>query len=81
MSNNRKDNKGRVLHSGEYQQPNGRYRYKYSDGTGKSRYLYSWKLDKMDRMPKGKRPGPSLREQIRNFRILSLTILLWMVVI
>ena len=65
MSNNRKDNKGRVLHSGEYQQPNGRYRYKYSDGTGKSRYLYSWKLDKMDRMPKGKRPGPSLREQIR----------------
>ena len=63
MSNKRKDNKGRVLHNGEYQQSNGRYRYKYYDGTGKARYLYSWKLDKNDRIPEGKKNGPSLREQ------------------
>ena len=44
MSNKRKDNKGRVLHNGEYQQSNGRYRFKYYDGTGKERYLYSWRL-------------------------------------
>ena len=48
MSSKRKDNKGRVLHNGEYQQSNGRYRYKYYDGTGKARYLYSWRLDKND---------------------------------
>lgn len=63
MSIKRKDNKGRVLHNGEYQQSNGRYRYKYYDGTGKARYLYSWRLDKNDRMPDGKRQGKSLREQ------------------
>ena len=63
MSSKRKDNKGRVLHNGEYQQKDGRYRYKYYDGTGKARYLYSWRLDKNDRMPDGKRQGKSLREQ------------------
>lgn len=57
MSNKRKDNKGRVLHNGEYQQSNGRYRFKYYDGIGKERYLYSWRLDKNDRMPEGKRQG------------------------
>lgn len=62
MTNKRKDNKGRVLHNGEYQQTYGRYRFKYYDGTGKERYLYSWKLDKNDRIPEGKRNGPSLRE-------------------
>ena len=72
MSNKRKDNKGRVLHSGEYQQANGRYRYKYFDGPGKARYLYSWRLDKMDRMPEGKRNGPSLREKIKDLRTTQL---------
>ena len=69
MSNKRKDNKGRVLHNGEYQQSNGRYRFKYYDGTGKERYLYSWRLDKNDRMPAGKRQGPSLREQEKELQI------------
>lgn len=69
MSNKRKDNKGRVLHNGEYQQSNGRYRFKYYDGTGKERYLYSWRLDKNDRMPEGKRQGPSLREQEKEIQI------------
>lgn len=69
MSNKRKNNKGRVLHNGEYQQSNGRYRFKYYDGTGKERYLYSWRLDKNDRMPEGKRQGPSLREQEKEIQI------------
>lgn len=69
MSNKRKDNKGRVLHNGEYQQSNGRYRFKYYDGTCKERYLYSWRLDKNDRMPEGKRQGPSLREQEKELQI------------
>lgn len=69
MSNKRKDNKGRVLHNGEYQQSNGRYRFKYYDGTGKERYLYSWRLDKNDRMPEGKRQGPSLRGQEKELQI------------
>jgi len=56
MSSKRKDNKGRVLHNGEYQ-------HKYYDCAGKERYLYSWRLDKNDRMPEGKKYGPSLREQ------------------
>ena len=60
---------GRVLHNGEYQQSNGRYRFKYYDGTGKERYLYSWRLDKNDRMPEGKRQGPSLREQEKELQV------------
>ena len=72
MSNKRKDNKGRVLHNGEYQQSNGRYRFKYYDGIGKAGYLYSWRLDVNDRTPEGKNPRPSLREleqelQVRQF--------------
>ena len=63
MSSKRKDNKGRVLHNGEYQHKNGRYRYNYYDCAGKERYLYSWRLDKNDRMPEGKKYGPSIREQ------------------
>ncbi|MCR4743842.1 MAG: integrase DNA-binding domain-containing protein, partial [Lachnospiraceae bacterium] len=69
MSSKRKDNKGRVLHNGEYQQPNGRYRYKYYDGTGKDRYLYSWRLDRNDRTPEGKKDGLSLREQERELQV------------
>ena len=68
MSSKRKDNKGRVLHNGEYQQSNGRYRYKYYDGIGTARYLYSWRLDKNDRMPESKKNGPSLREQEREIQ-------------
>ena len=68
MSSKRKDNKGRVLHNGEYQQSNGRYRYKYYDGIGTARYLYSWRLDKNDRMLESKKNGPSLREQEREIQ-------------
>lgn len=62
MSEKRRDSKGRILHHGEVQQKDGRYRFKYYDSTGKDRYLYSWRLDRNDKTPAGKRTGPSLRE-------------------
>ena len=46
MSNDRKDNKGRKLHSGEMQLKTGQYRFKYTDALGKARYCYSWRLTK-----------------------------------
>ena len=62
MSEKRRDSKGRLLHNGEVQQKDGRYRFKYYDSTGKDRYIYSWRLDKNDKMPSGRKKGPSLRE-------------------
>lgn len=60
----RKDSKGRVLRTGESQQKDGRYRYTYRY-NGRQHCLYSWKLEESDRMPQGKRPGESLRSQIK----------------
>lgn len=62
MSVKRRDNKNRVLRNGESQRPDGRYRYKYIDGTGKERDLYSWKLEKNDKVPQGKKDCVALRE-------------------
>ena len=63
MSEKRKDNKNRVLKEGEGQYSDGRYYYKYKDVTGKWKYIYSWKLESKDPVPKGKRDNPSIREQ------------------
>lgn len=63
MSEKRRDNRGRILRNGEIQNPDGRYRYKYVDAFGQSKYVYSWRLDKNDRMPAGKKAEPSLREK------------------
>ena len=65
MSGKRKDNKGRVLRTGESQRQDGRYTYKYTDAAGKSQYIYSWKLEEGDKVPAGKKDEPSLRERIR----------------
>lgn len=65
MSEKRRDKKGRILRNGEIQMPNGRYRYKYTDAFGVTRYSYSWRLDKNDTMPAGKKSEPSLREKER----------------
>jgi len=62
MSGKRKDSRGRVLRNGEIQDSNGRYRYKYVDTFGESKYVRSWRLDKNDPMPAGKPFGVSLRE-------------------
>jgi|GEM_PF-4441161 len=40
MISKRRDDKGRVLQQGEWQEPSGRYRYKYTDSLGKRKILY-----------------------------------------
>ena len=62
MSEKRRDHKGRILHNGEIQLSDGRYRFKYVDEMGKERCVYSWRLDHNDATPKGKRRTLSLRE-------------------
>lgn len=62
MSVKRKDNKGRILLIGESQRKDGRYAYKYKDIYGKTKFIYSWRLNPTDPLPKGKRNCKSLRE-------------------
>lgn len=54
MSEKRRDHRGRILHNGEIQLSDGRYRFKYVDEMGKERCVYSWRLDHNDATPKGK---------------------------
>lgn len=63
MSEKRRDNRNRILRSGESQRPDGRYMYKYIDGYGQIKYVYSWRLDKNDRTPSGRKRELSLREK------------------
>lgn len=63
MSEKRRDNKNRVLRFGESQRPDGRYAYKYQDNDGRYKFVYSWRLDKNDRTPAGRKPELSLREK------------------
>lgn len=65
MSTKRKDTKGRILRTGESQNKDGRYVYKYVDPHGQQKFIYSWKLEPTDRLPKGKRQDTSLREKER----------------
>ena len=62
MSEKRRDNRGRILHNGEMQMPDGRYRFKYIDENGKANAVYSLRLDHNDKMPPGKKRTLSLRE-------------------
>lgn len=63
MSEIRRDNKGRKLATGESQDKDGRYRYKYNDSFGKRKSVYSWRLTESDPYPRGKRKDISLREK------------------
>ena len=63
MSEKRRDNRNRILRKGEYQRTDGRYRYRYIDEDGKEKNVYSWRLDKNDPTPKGKKRELSLREK------------------
>ena len=63
MSEKRRDRKNRILRSGESQRRDGRYVFKYMDKTGKPQFIYSWKLEKTDKIPGGKRNDLSLREK------------------
>lgn len=68
MSEKRRDNRNRILHDGEIQLKDGSYRYKYQDTDGITKYVYSWRLDDRDRMPRGKKREPSLREKERGIQ-------------
>lgn len=57
----RRDSKRRVLRLGESVRANGKYQYKYHI-DGKTHFVYSWKLEPTDKLPKGKKPCLSLRE-------------------
>ena len=48
MSEKRRDKKGRILHNGEIQMSDGRYRFKYVDENGNEKAVYSWRLDHND---------------------------------
>ena len=63
MSEKRRDSKNRILRNGESQRKDGRYAYKYIDSTGKQQFVYSWKLERTDKLPPGKRNDISLREK------------------
>lgn len=67
MKEKRRDNKGRVLHTGETQETKGKYKgrytYRYTDLNGKRRAVYSWKLTKTDVVSKGRPGDKSLREK------------------
>ena len=68
MSEKRRDNKGRILRTGESQRADGRYMYKYVNRAGETKVVYSWKLVPTDRVPKGKRDAISLREKEREIQ-------------
>lgn len=73
MNEKRRDNKGRLLFKGEMQEKNGRYKFRYNDLNGDRQTVYSWKLNKTDALPKGKRDDISLREKEEEVRkLLSL---------
>ena len=57
----RRDSKRRVLRPGESVREDGKYQYKYHI-DGKPHFVYSWKLEPTDKLPKGKKPCLSLRE-------------------
>ena len=63
MSEKRRDNRGRILRNGESQRKDGRYRYKFIDHNGREQNVYSWRLNKNDPMPIGKKRDISLREK------------------
>lgn len=68
MSEKRRDNRNRILHNGESQRQDGRYAYKYKDINGETKFVYSWRLDKNDRVPAGKPRDLSLREKERKIQ-------------
>jgi integrase len=62
-STKRKDSKGRILKDGESQRPDGTYRYRYTDATGKRRDIYSSRLVPTDKPIPGSKSELSLRER------------------
>ena len=63
MGGKRRDSKNRVLRNGESQRKDGRYAFKYVDATGQVQFVYSWRLEKTDKLPAGKHEDLALREK------------------
>ena len=61
MRNRRRDNRGRTLYVGEYQNLEGRYMFRYRDDAGKQQTIYSWRLNASDPQPRYSRPCRPLR--------------------
>ena len=57
----RRDSKRRVLRPGESVKADGKYQCKYHI-DGKPHFVYSWKLEPTDKLPKGKKLCLTLRE-------------------
>ena len=68
METKRRDNKGRLLHTGECQEPSGCYSYWYTDKFGKRKKLTSWRLTAADKTPPGKKAKKALRDQIKEIQ-------------
>ena len=64
MAEKRRDNKGRILRTGESQRKDGRYAYKYTDSTGKPPVRLCLEAGSNGQRPRqGKRDDISLREK------------------
>ena len=59
----RRDNKGRILRSGEVQRPDGKYMFRYTDSAGNRKTVYSWKLVDTDKLKEGQKGAQSLRDK------------------
>lgn len=58
----RKDSKGRNLRDNEFQKKDGRYEYRFTDKSGKTKSVYSWRLVTSDKTPSDKKDTKPLRE-------------------
>lgn len=66
MSIKRRDNRNRILRNGESQSKDGKYRFTfYENGTQKC--FYSWRLERTDKLPEGKRDCEALRDMIDDY--------------
>lgn len=70
----RRDNKGRILRTGESQRADGRYLYKCTNALGEPVSLYSWKLVPTDKIPKGKRKDISCEKRLNSCRKTLMTV-------
>lgn len=63
MSEKQRDSRNRILRTGESQEADGRYKFRYIDANGKRKTVYSWRLVATDAIPSGKKDNAPLREQ------------------
>jgi len=68
MAAKRRDEKGRLLWSGESQRPDGKYEFKYADNKGERHSVYSWRLVATDHVPDGRQMADPLREMEKKIK-------------